>query len=120
MRNSKKEIKNLWELKPRRLAEWESSDDGKVVVLIPKFKSAFLKKWLMPKLAKPFFKVKLDETGSAIWLLCDGETSVLSIADELRKKFGSAVEPIEERMTRFFYQLERGDLIKMDNNNSKK
>jgi len=115
MRKVEKKTHNLWELKPLRLMEWENNSDGNVVVLIPKFKNAILKKWVLPKLAKPFFRVKLDETGSAIWLLCDGNTTVVSIAEELKKKFGKSVEPVEERIGKFLYQLERGDLIKIGN-----
>ncbi len=115
MRKTKKETLNLWELKPLRLREWEKTDDGKVTILIPKFKNELLKKWLLPKLAKPFFRVKLDKIGSTIWLLIDGDKTVAEIADNLRKIYGESVEPLEERLGKFLQKMERGDLIKVDN-----
>jgi hypothetical protein len=102
---------NLWELKPLRIAKWETTEDGKVVVLVPKFKNPFLVKWVLPYLAKPFFRIKLDDIGSAIWQRCDGATSVAVIAQSLKDKFGGSVEPVDERINKFLNHLERGDLL---------
>lgn len=105
---------NLWELTPLRSAKWEISEDGKVVVLVPKFKNSFLVKWILPYLAKPFFRIKLDEIGSAIWQQCDGTTPVSAIAGSLKTTFGSAVEPVDERINKFINHLERGDLLTIE------
>lgn len=106
---------NLWDVIPQRIAEWETAEDGKVIVLVPKFKNAFLAKWLQPRLAKPFFRIKLDEVGSHIWKLCDGSTKVSQIAESLQKQFGGVVEPVDIRIKKFFNHLERGDLLKVIN-----
>jgi len=106
-----KQFLNLWDLKPKRNAEWETTDDGKIVVLVPKFKNAFLVKWILPYLAKPFFRINLDAVGTAIWQQCDGATPVSRIAEDLQKKFGAAVDPVDARINHFLNHLERGDLI---------
>jgi hypothetical protein len=113
MRKSKATIQNFWELKPTRLEKWETISENKVVVLVPKFRNLLLKKWFLPRLSKSFVRVNLDEIGSTIWLHCDGATTVQTIAEELKKKFGDKIEPIEERLVKFFHQIERGDLISM-------
>ena len=71
-----KQFANLWDLTPKRNAEWETTEEGKVVVLVPKFRNPFLVKWLLPYLSKPFFRIKLDDVGSAIWQQLDGGTPV--------------------------------------------
>lgn len=102
---------NLLELKPRRNAEWEETDDGKIVVLVPKFRNPFLSRWLMPLLSKPFFRVRLDEQGSYIWSHCDGQTTVGEIVEGMKSRFGESPEEVEERMNKFIHTLERGELI---------
>lgn len=112
---------NLWELTPLRNAKWETTEEGKVVVLVPKFKNAFLSKWIVPHLAKPYFRIKLDDIGSAIWQQCDGATPISTIAESLKNKFGNAVDPVEERINKFLNHLERGDLLlvkRMETTNS--
>jgi hypothetical protein len=106
-----KQFLNLWELKPKRNAEWETNTEGNVVVLFPKFQNPFLVKWILPYLSKPFFKIKLDAVGSAIWKQCDGINPVSIIAESLKQQFGESIEPIEKRINSFLNQLERGDLI---------
>jgi hypothetical protein len=102
---------NLWDVVPVRNAEWETTPEGKVVVLVPKFRNAFLVKWVQPRLAKPHFRIKLDEVGSHIWKRCDGATKVSAIAESLTLTFGDSVQPVAERMTKYLNHLERGDLL---------
>jgi hypothetical protein len=112
---------NLWELTPLRNAKWETTEEGKVVVLVPKFKNPFLVKWILPYLAKPFFRIKLDEIGSQIWQQCDGATSISTIAESLKAKFGDSVEPVDARINKYLNHLERGDLLlveRMESTNS--
>lgn len=110
-----KQFLNLWELKPKRNAEWETTDEGKIIVLVPKFRNPFLTKWVMPYLSKPYFRIKLDDVGTMIWQQSDGATTVASISESLKKKFGASVEPVDARINHFLNHLERGDLIVFEN-----
>lgn len=110
-----KQFVNLWDLTPKRNAEWETTDEGKVIVLVPKFKNPFLVKWLLPYLSKPYFRIKLDDVGSAIWQQLDGGTPISNVAESLKTKFGVSVEPVESRINHFLSQLERGDLVTINN-----
>lgn len=114
MSNKEKQFLNLWDLKPKRNAKWETTEEGKVVVLVPKFRHPFLVKWLMPYLSKPFFRIKLDDVGSTIWNLCDGNTFISTIAEMLKEQFGESIEPVDARITAFLQRLERGDLITVE------
>jgi hypothetical protein len=100
---------NLLELKPRQLHPSES-EEGKVVVLVPKFPGKFAQ-WFMPKLSRSNFRVKLDAFGSFVWRNCNGETAVMDIADRMKIEFGDSVEPAYERVSEFIKCLHRDRLI---------
>ena len=105
------EAANLLELTPARQFPYETGEDGLVTVLVPKFRNRFLARTVLPFLAHPNFRVKLDAVGSHIWSRCDGATPVGAIAESLRERFGDAVEPVEGRIAKFLQHLERGDLL---------
>lgn len=96
---------------PVRMFPFETGEDGIVTVLVPKFRNRFLVRYVLPYLAHPNFRVKLDAIGSHIWSRCDGATAVGTIAESLRERFGEAVEPVEGRIAKFLQHLERGDLL---------
>lgn len=101
---------NLLYLRPRRTREWEEVD-GRVVVLMPKFRHPLLVRWLLPFLRSQNFRIKLDGLGSAVWKQCDGETSVASIAERVRAEFGETAEPVHDRIGTFLRKLEHGELV---------
>lgn len=105
---------NLLDMKPHRLVEWETADDGSVTVLVPKFRNPILVRWVLPRLAHPHVRVKLDAVGSVIWNQCDGAMTVSQIAGVLQQQFGASVEPVGERIGSFLRHLERGDLLRID------
>jgi hypothetical protein len=102
---------NLLELRPLRSVDWEATEDGRVVLLVPKFRHPFLVKWLVPFLAKPNLRVKLDARGSFIWGLCDGSTPVREMVERLEDEFGDAAEPVYDRIGKFLRKLEREECV---------
>jgi hypothetical protein len=100
-------LPNLLTLKPVRNVAWETEEDGRATLIIPKFRNAFLQKWVIPWLAKPNFRIRLDAYGSFIWQNCDGETLVGLIAEKMLAEFGPKVEPVHERIAIFIRRLER-------------
>jgi hypothetical protein len=104
---------NLLELKPLRTIAWERAGDERIILIYPKFRSTFLRKYLVPWLAKPNFHIRLDAYGSFIWKRCDGQTDVGRIATEMQAEFGKQVEPVCERISRFLKRLESEHFIKL-------
>ena len=98
---------NLLELKPMRNVGWETEPDGRTVIILPKFRSALMQKWVLPWLARPNFRVKLDTHGSFIWQHCDGRTPVGEMAEKMLTAFGPGIEPVYERIAAFIRKLER-------------
>jgi hypothetical protein len=103
-------VYNLLELKPARKRDWVE-EEGRVVVLMPKFRHPWVAPWLQPMLRKPEVRVKLDDLGSAVWKLCDGATTVARMAEVIQKRFGPEAEPVHERIGAFLRKLEDGDLV---------
>ena len=106
---------NLLDLVPVPVIGHEVGDTGIVILHAPRFKSRIMRKLLLPRLKRPFFKVELDEIGSALWLLCDGKRNVKEIGQVMRERFGDQIEPCYERMGMFFQQLEGARFITYSN-----
>jgi hypothetical protein len=106
---------NLLDLVPTPIIGHEVNDDGIVTLHAPRFKSRILRRLLVPRLKRPSFKVELDDIGSALWLLLDGERDVKEIARVMHERFGERIEPCYDRMGMFFQQLERARFITYSN-----
>ena len=111
MRFRKPEPTNLLELRPERKAEWETADDGLVVLLIPKFRNPFMVQWVLPMLTSKVFRVKLDAYGSFVWKQCDGSITVADVGERMKSEFGEAAEPVFERIGKFINKLEREEFM---------
>lgn len=96
---------------PRPAVGHESSPEGRVVLLRPKFMSPRLQ-WLQRRLRRPHFRVKLDAVGSCFWVNLDGERSVAQLAELQRLAFGAPSEPAEERAVAFARELFLGGFIR--------
>ncbi len=106
---------NMLELVPERLVDHEEDDGDVITLLSPRFKSRLMKKLLESRLKNRFLKVKLDEIGSSVWLLCDGHRSIGEIGEMMRERFGDKIEPCYDRLSVFFSQLEISRFIRYSN-----
>ncbi len=113
VRFRKPEPINLLELRPERNAEWETVEDGTVVLLIPKFRNPFMVRWVLPMLSSQVFRIKLDPFGSFVWKQLDGATPVEELAARMRGEFGDAAEPVFERLGKFLNKLEREEFVRI-------
>jgi hypothetical protein len=92
---------NYLELKPVRKQAFETDDDGKVTLLVPKFSNKALSDFLIPKSKTDHFKIRLDELGSATWLAIDGKLNVGQLCDKLANALGEKIHPVHERVPKF-------------------
>ncbi len=96
---------NLLDLTPVRVAEW-TEQEGRVVLQRPRPTGRGWRKlssWLSYVGAAP--RVRLDEVGSFSWNQIDGSKTVAELARVVRERFGSAVEPVEQRLGELIRQL---------------
>jgi len=96
---------NYLELTPLRLKGEEITEENLVNIIIPKFQNKFAARFVVPYMKSPIIKLKLDELGSAAWMLIDGKRKVAEIAQLLLEKFGDKIEPVNERLTKFLTGL---------------
>lgn len=99
--------KNYLERIPMRPAHlgWKTDAAGKVTLEIENT-------GLFNRIAQKLFKkprisfVHLDETGSFLWPLLDGEKSIIELGKLVDEKFGEAAHPLYERLARYFQILD--------------
>lgn len=107
MRKNKFVKANYLERCPMRAGhiKWSADEDGKVSLQIEnrgvfnKIAQIILKK---PKVSY----VHLEEMGSFIWPLLDGQKTILELGEEVEKEFGEKVQPLYERLAKYFQILE--------------
>ena len=89
---------------------WTSDEKGIVTLEIEN-------KGLFNKIAQKFFKkprisyVHLDETGSFVWPLVDGEKNIIELGRLVEEKFGDKANPLYERLAKYFQILESYSFI---------
>jgi hypothetical protein len=101
---------------PHRTASHEVADDGRVVVLQPRFAFGPLQK-LMVRWNRPFVRVRLDEVGSFIWLRAEGDSDLETIASALQQQFGDRVPNARVRTVAFARSLVRARLLQLRTRN---
>ncbi len=90
--------------------KWSSDENGIVTLdmenkgLANRIAQKLLKK---PKVSH----IHLDEVGSYVWPLIDGEKTIIDIGVLVKEHFGDKAEPLYERLARFFQVLESCHLI---------
>ena len=99
---------------PRRALGWREAQDGRCVLLRPKFGRSALGRWLSARVREPHYRIRLDDVGTFVWKACDGQTSLETITHRMRQRFGSSVEPVEQRLVAFVGQMERSKLLEVE------
>ncbi len=112
-------MQNLLDMTPIRLRSYrvnEKKGDGSYTLLVPKFGTGKFGKWLSRRFKNPDYLVHLDDFGSYVWHLCDGDHCVKDIGESLRTKYGDKIEPVHDRLSLFFRQMEKSKLIAFKEN----
>ena len=98
---------NYLERIPVRTAgiDWKTDDAGIVTLEVPNTGWA-------NRIAQKLFRsprvsyIHLDELGSFVWPLIDGEASIHALGEPVRERFGEQAEPLYPRLAKFFQILE--------------
>ena len=112
MQMSKKNSKNYLEFVPLRIIERFSTDENGVITLEIENKGVF-NRVAQKLLKKPKISyIHLDEMGSFVWPLIDGERNITDIGVFVKDHFGDKAEPLYERLAKYFKVLESYGFIK--------
>lgn len=101
-----KQTDNYLELKPKRNEKFSWSVDNEQVTLEIENKGVW-NRLFQKLLKKPRISyVHLDEMGSFVWPLLDGEKTILEIGKTVENRFGDKANPLYERLVKYFEILE--------------
>lgn len=103
---------NYLERKPicRKALGWSTDENGNVTLEMEN-------KGVANKIAQKLIKkpkisyIHLDEMGSFIWPLMDGEKDILEIGKYVEEHFGEKANPLYERLSQYFKTLEKYNFI---------
>ena len=95
---------------PCRRLSWDE-EDGRAVLLRPKLGESRLGRWAASHLKNPYYRIRLDEIGTLVWRLCDGQTQLSEVVAHMRRDIGGGAEPAEERLYEFIRKMYHARLI---------
>jgi len=100
---------DLAPLIPLRCIGSEQDDQGRVTIQESRQERGWLGKVLSTGLEPGTNHIALDEVGSLVWSLCDGEHTVRGIAEAIAERFGPDFDPSSKRLALFLLTMrERG------------
>lgn len=117
-RRSRWEGVDFGALQPEQCVDFqEDGDDAPVTLLVPRFRSGPLARWLQPRLRpeRAHIRVSLENRGSWVWRQCDGQRTVVEIAADFTRAFPTEQDQIEKRICQYLYQLEDNGFIRFRN-----
>lgn len=109
-----KQKRNYLDGKPRRREglTW-SEEDGRVTLAIENtgiWNRLFQKLLKKPKVSY----IHLDDMGSFIWPLLDGDKTVAAIGEAVEERFGEKAAPLYERLAQYVQILESYRFVTVD------
>ena len=90
----------LESLPTRKDVDWTFTDDGNVIIFQEKhfgrFERIIAELFRAPKIVRR----TLDEMNSELWMLMDGENSLLEIISAMDDRFAESIAPVSERVAK--------------------
>ena len=104
--------KNLFEVVPVISEHITTEKEGELsVITFPRFRSKFMQKYFIPKNKPSTIRVRLDEHGTAVWDLIDGNRTIKTVTEILAGHFNNEAN-YEYRIALFFSQLNKQGFVK--------
>lgn len=113
MKNRKEVIsKNYLEKIPMRPAHIEWNTDEKGIVTLDIENTGFMNRVAQKLFRKPKVShIHLDEMGSFVWPLLDGEKDIVALGRAVEAQFGEKANPLYERLAKYFQILDSYQFI---------
>lgn len=103
---------NYLEKIPVRKPQIEWSTDEKNIVTLKVENKGAMNVLFQKLLKKPRYSyIHLDEIGSFVWPLIDGEKDIFTIGKDVEKYFGEKANPLYERLSQYFEILKNNNFI---------
>lgn len=108
MKNRKEVIsKNYLEKVPVRPEHIKWYTDEKGIVTLDIENTGFMNLMAQKLFRKPKVShIHLDEMGSFVWPLLDGEKNIIELGEVVKEQFGEKANPLYERLAKYFQILD--------------
>ncbi len=110
---------NFLDLVPDRNCQWDKTGDGRVYLLVPRFKNKWMKKIGLKLGKSETVKIHFDHRGTAVWELIDGIHTVEQIGKRMEKEktngTDETMDQVYGRLTEFLTILARNRFIRFKN-----
>ncbi len=107
--------KNYLEKKPYRNEKINFSVDGEGKVTLEIENKGVFNRIFQLLLKKPKITyIHLDEMGSFVWPIIDGEKTITDVGIFVKEHFGEKAEPLYERLAKYFQILESYGFVKFN------
>lgn len=117
MRKKKKDEidKNFLEFIPKKNSELKWHTDSKGIVTLDLQNTGLFNKIAQVVFHRPeYTHVHLDQLGSFVWPLIDGEQNIIELGKYVKEEFGEKAEPLYPRLAKYFQILESYHFIILD------
>lgn len=117
MKNKKNVIsKNYLEKKPLRKGGLNWTKDENDIVTLEIENKGVINRIAQKLLKKPKITyIHLDEMGSFVWPLIDGEMDILKLGELVEEHFGEKAHPLYERLAKYFQILDSYGFVEWKN-----
>lgn len=106
MKKNKKQ-ENYLEKIPVRPQEIKWSVDENDIVTLEIENKGIANRIAQKLLKKPKISyIHLDELGSFVWTVTDGESDIIALGEKVKEKFGDDANPLYERLAQYFQILD--------------
>ena len=106
---------NFLEKKPVRTPDLNWSQDENGAVTLEMENKGIANRIAQKLIKKPKISyIHLDEMGSFIWPLIDGERDIIAIGKEVQAHFGDKANPLYERLSQYIRILESNGFVKIN------
>ncbi len=90
---------------PNSFLKWETNSEGKVDLLVEN--TGFFNRVAQKLFGKPKVTyVHLDDMGSFVWPLMDGQKNIIELGKAVDAHFGESAQPLYERLAKYFQILD--------------
>jgi len=104
--------KNYLEKIPMRPAHIKWNADEKGIVTLDIENTGFMNRVAQKLFRKPKVShIHLDEMGSFVWPLMDGEKDIVALGQVVEAQFGEKAHPLYERLAKYFQILDSYQFI---------
>ena len=112
MKINKNSSENYLEKIPLKNPEIQWTADENGIVTLQVENKGVANKIAQKLLKKPKISyIHLDENGSFIWPLIDGEKDIIAVGELVKEHFGEKANPLYERLVKFFQILDNYNFV---------